>query len=342
MSVDLSTTYLGMKLKNPLVASASPLTGNLDTLRRLEEAGASAAVLPSLFEEQIEHEEMEIARLYEFQTESYAESLTHFPDLEDYNTGPHEYLDHVAEAKRVLSIPVIGSLNGASDGGWIRYAKAIEEAGADALELNIYFVPTNPLMTAADVEGLYVDLVAAVQKSVSIPLAVKIGHAFTSLPHLAQRLSQAGADGLVLFNRYLEADIDLEKLQFKPDLVLSNRHEARVPIRWIAILRDILPRLSLAATSGVHRKEGVVKLLLAGADVTMMASVLLTNGPEFLAQLLADVRDWLEENEYDSVEQLKGSMSKANCPDPSALERANYMKTLTTYTPELPLSDGSP
>lgn len=336
MSVDLSTTYLGMRLKNPLVASASPLTGDLDTLRRLEDAGASAAVLPSLFEEQIEHEEMEIARLYEFQTESFAESLTLFPELEDYNTGPRDYLQRVEEAKRSLSIPIIGSLNGASEGGWIRYAKAIEEAGADALELNIYFVPTNPLMTAADVEQRYVDLVAAVRQSVSIPLAVKIGHAFTSLPNFTQRLCEAGADGLVLFNRYLEADIDLESLQFKPDLVLSNRHEARIPIRWIAILRDTLPKLSLAATSGVHRVEGVVKLLLAGADVTMMASVLIVKGPTFLGLLLAEVQQWLEENEYDSVEQLKGSMSKANCPDPSALERANYMKTLTTYTWQAP------
>lgn len=334
MSVDLSTRYLGLQLKNPLVASASPLTSEAESLRRLEEAGASAAVLPSLFEEQIEHEEIEIARLYEFQTESFAESLTHFPELEDYNTGPRDYLRKVEEAKQAVSIPIIGSLNGASEGGWIRYAKEIEEAGADALELNIYFVPTNPLMTAADIERRYIDLVAAVRESVSLPLAVKIGHAFSSLPNFAQRLVEAGANGLVLFNRYLEADIDLETLHFKPDLVLSNRHEARVPIRWIAILRDLLPNQSLAATSGVHRMEGIIKLLLAGADVTMMASVLLLKGPQFLAQLLEEVQQWLEEREYDSVEQLKGSMSQRNCPDPSALERANYMQTLTTYTRE--------
>lgn len=333
MSVDLSTKYLGLNLKNPLAVSAcSSLTGHLDTLRRLEDAGASMAVLPSLFEEQIEHEEIEVARLYEFQTESFAESLTHFPELHDYNTGPSEYLDHLEAAKQAVSIPVIGSLNGSSEGGWIRYAKLIEESGADALELNIYFVPTNPLMTSFDVEQRYVDLVAAVRQSVSIPLAVKIGQNFTSLPNFAQRLVEAGADGLVLFNRYLEADIDLERLQFKPDLVLSNRHEARVPIRWIAILKDELPQVSFAATSGVHRMQGVVKLLLAGADVTMMASILLIKGPEFLSTLLDDVRTWLEENEYDSVEQLKGSMSRGNCPDPSALERANYMQALTTYT----------
>jgi dihydroorotate dehydrogenase (fumarate) len=323
-----------MKLKNPLGVSASSLTGNLDMLRRLEDAGASVAVLPSLFEEQIEHEEVEVARLYDFQTESFAESLTHFPELHGYNTGPDEYLDHLEAAKKASSIPVIGSLNGSSEGGWIRYAKLIQESGADALELNIYFIPTNPLMTSQDVEQRYVDLVVAVRESVSIPLAVKIGPNFTALPNFAQRLVEAGADGLVLFNRYLEADIDLESLDFKPDLVLSNRHEARVPIRWIAILRDELPRTSFAATSGVHRMQGAIKLLLAGADAVMMASILLMKGPEFLTTLLDGVRTWLEENEYASVEQLKGSMSRGNCPDPSALERANYTKALTSYSSE--------
>lgn len=331
MSVDLSTEYLGLRLKNPLGASASPLTGNLDMLRRLEDAGTSVAVLPSLFEEQIEHEEFQVAQMYDFQTESYAESLTHFPELHNYSTGPEEYLDHLEAAKKALSIPIIGSLNGSSEGGWVRYARLIQEAGADALELNIYFVPTDPLMTSMDVEQRYIDLVAAVRASVSIPLAIKIGPNFTALPHFAQRLFEAGADGLVLFNRYLEADIDLEHLQFQADLVLSNRHEARVPIRWIAILKDVLPQVSFAATSGVHRSQGIIKLLLAGADVTMLASILLIKSPEFLSTLLDDVRMWLVENEYTSVEQLKGSMSRGNCPDPSALERANYMRALTTY-----------
>ncbi len=332
MTVDLSTWYLGMKLKNPLgVAACPPLTGNLDSLRRLEEAGAAFAVLPSLFEEQIEHEELELNRLFEYQTESFAEALTHFPLFDQYNTGPGEYLRHVEAAKQALSIPVIGSLNGASPGGWSRYARMIEEAGADAMELNIYFVPTDPEMTATDVEQRYVDLVAEVRQSVAIPLAVKIGPNFTSLPHFAQQLVAAGADGLVLFNRYVEADIDLETLQIKPDLVLSNRHEARVPLRWIAVLRDQI-KVSLAASSGVHRMQGVVKLLLAGADVTMMASILLMKGPDFLRSLVDEVHTWLEENEYDSVEQMKGSMSRGNCPDPSALERANYMKALANYT----------
>jgi len=335
MSVDLSTKYLGLKLKNPLgVSACASLTGNLDSLRRLEDAGASIAVLPSLFEEQIEHDEAEIARLYDFHTESFAEALTHFPEHQDYNTGPEEYLSHLHAAREALSIPVVGSLNGASEGGWVRYARLMEEAGADALELNIYFVPTSPAMTSSDVEQRYIELVSAVRESVSIPLAVKISQNFTSLPNFARRLVDAGADGLVLFNRYLEADIDLEQLQFKPDLVLSNRHEARIPLRWIAILRDELPQTSFAATSGIHRMQGVVKLLLAGADVTLMASILLMQGPEFLNSLLKDLRIWMEENEYISIEQLKGSMSRGNCPNPGALDRANYMEALIKYTSE--------
>ena len=336
MSVDLSTYYLGMKLANPLgVAACPPLTGNLDTLKRLEDAGASVAVLPSLFEEQVEHEEAEIQALYEFQTESYAESLTHFPELDSYNTGPGEYLQHVESAKNALSIPVIGSLNAGSDGGWVKYAKLIQDAGADALELNIYFVPTSQDMTALQVETRYVSLVRKVCQSVSIPVGVKIGQNFTALPHFAQQLVAAGAEGLVLFNRYLEADIDLDTLMFKPDLVLSNRHEARVPVRWIAILRDQI-QASLAATSGVHRLQGALKLLLAGADVTFMASILMIKGPDFLKQLLHDLHQWLEEHEYVSVEQLKGSMSRGHAPDPGALERANYMKALISYSTENP------
>jgi len=336
MSVDLSTYYLGMKLKNPLgVAACPPLTGNVDTLKQLEAAGASVAVLPSLFEEQVEHEEEAVHELYEFKTESFAESLTHLPELDDYNTGPDQYLRHLEEAKRAVSIPLIGSINASSEGGWMRYAKLIEDAGADALELNIYFVPTDPEMTAKDVEDRYVQMVAKVCQSISIPVAVKIGQNFTALPHFAQQLVGAGAEGLVLFNRYLEADIDLDELHFQPDLVLSNRHEARVPIRWIAILRDQL-QVSLGATSGVHRVQGVLKLLLAGADATFMASVLLMKGPAFVGRLLEELRTWLEDKEYDSVEQLKGSMSRGNAPDPGSLERANYMKALISYSSEHP------
>jgi dihydroorotate dehydrogenase (fumarate) len=331
MSIDLTTRYLGLKLKNPLVVAACPLTGNLDSLRRLEDSGAAAAVLPSLFEEQIEHEEVELQRLYDYQSESYAESLTYFPEMSEYNTGPGAYLRHLEEARQVVSMPLIGSLNGATSGGWVRYAKLMQEAGADALELNIYFIPTDITMTAAEVERQYLDLVASVRQSLSIPLAVKIGPYFSSLPHFAAELIAAGADGLVLFNRFLEPDIDLTLLQFRPNLLLSMRDELRLPLRWIAILRDEVP-ISLAATSGIHFTEDVVKALLAGADVAMMASVLLQRGPQYLAVLLRELEHWLIENEYESVEQLKGSMSRGRCADPSELERANYMKALISYT----------
>lgn len=332
MTVDLSTTYLGLQLKNPLVASASPLTGNLDSLRQLEDAGASAAVWPSIFEEQIEHEEEEIGRLYDTGTGSFAESLGSFlPAMEDYRIGPEAYLTQIEEAKKSISIPIIGSLNGSSKGGWIRYAKMIQEAGADALELNIYFVPTDPEMTSDVVEDRYVELVAGVKESLSIPLAVKIGPFFSGLPQFAAKLEEAGAQGLVLFNRFLEPDVDLEDLQFRPNLHLSTRNELRLPLRWIAILRDQLNG-SLAATSGVHFTEDVIKALLVGADVVMMASVLLQRGPGYLKQMLEELENWLKEKEYESVEQLKGSMSRIHCSDPSELERANYMKALISYT----------
>jgi dihydroorotate dehydrogenase (fumarate) len=321
-------------LKNPIAASAGPLTGHTDTLRRLADAGISAAVLPSLFEEQIVHEEMEMGRLYDYGADSFAESLNFFPEQHEYRIPCDNYMDHVAEAKRAVSIPIIGSLNGSSAGGWVEYAKRIQEAGADALELNIYFVSTDFAMTSADVEQRYLDLVAAVKEKLSIPLAVKIGPYFSGLPNLAGRLMEAGADGLVLFNRYLEPDIDLESLQFKPQLVLSSRHELRLPLRWIAILRDQLSG-SIAATSGIHQTEDVIKALLVGADVTMLTSVFLQQGPNFAAQLLKELDDWLAEREYTSVQQLKGSMSRIHCSDPSQLERANYMKALVSYTTEL-------
>jgi dihydroorotate dehydrogenase (fumarate) len=332
VSVDLSTNYLGLQLKNPLVAAASPLTGNLDSLRQLEQAGASAAVWPSIFEEQIEHEENEINRLYERGSEDYAESLgSYLPAMEDYRIGPEAYLTKIEEAKKSVSIPIIGSLNGSSKGGWVRYAKMIQEAGADALELNIYFVPTDVEMSSDQVEDRYVELTAAVKQSLSIPLAVKIGPYFSGLPHFAAKLERAGADGLVLFNRFLEPDVDLEELQFRPNLHLSTRNELRLPLRWIAILRD-QRQLSLAATSGVHFTEDAIKALLVGSDVVMMASVLLQRGPGYIQQMLEELESWLIEKEYESVEQLKGSMSRIRCSDPSELERANYMKALISYT----------
>ena len=331
MSVDLSTTYLGLKLKNPLVAAASPLTGQLETLQQLEEAGASATVWPSLFEEQIEHEEMEVARVYDQGTESFAESLSYLPALDDYRIGPGVYLAQMKEATKTLSIPLIGSLNGASKGGWVKYAKMIQDAGADALELNIYFVPTDPGMSGTDVDAQYLELVSAVKQSISIPLAVKMGPYFSGLPQFAKRLADAGVDGLVLFNRFLEPDVDLEALEFRPSLQLSTRNELRLPLRWIAILRDQV-KTSLAATSGVHFTEDVIKALLVGADIVMMASVLLQRGPGYVKQMLQELQAWLDEKEYQSVEQLKGSMSRVHCSDPSDLERANYMKALISYT----------
>lgn len=333
MSVELSTHWLGISLRNPLVAGASPLTGDLGTLMRLEEAGAAAVVLPSLFEEQIEHEEEQVARLREFGSESFAEALDYFPALEDYNTGPDHYLDLVRQAKERLQVPVIASLNGHTAGGWVRYARLIQDAGADGLELNAYFVPTDPDMSGAEVEQRYLDLVQAVREAVTIPLAVKIGPVFSSLPHMARRLEGAGAQGLVLFNRFLEPDIDLESLKVVPHLHFSHRTEAGLPLRWIAILREHLD-ITLAASTGVHDSDTAVKMVLAGADVVMLASVLLQRGPEYLSAMLQGLSEWLEENDYVSVEQARGSMSRRNCPDASAFERGNYMRALTSYTGE--------
>ena len=300
----------------------------MDALRALEDAGVAAAVLPSLFEEQITHHEQQVHNLY--QTTGMAESLTFFPELEDYDTGPTSYLKNIEAAKGALSIPIIGSLNGSSIGGWTQYAKMIQDAGADALELNIYFIPTDPEMTATDVEDRYLNLIANVREAISIPLAVKLGPSFSSLPNFAQKVAGVGADGMVLFNRFLEPDIDLHTLQITPQLVLSSRHELRSPLRWIAILRD-QTTMSLAATSGVHFAEDVIKLLLVGADVVMMTSALLKHGSEYVRELLEQVHDWLEVNEYKSVDQLKGSMSRGNCPVPSDLERGNYMKALISF-----------
>lgn len=334
MGVDLRTSYLGLELKNPLVVAACPLTGKLESLRQLEQCGAAAAVLPSLFAEQIEHEESQAAGLYEFQSESFAESTTYFPTHSQWHPGPEPYLEHIAECKAELSIPIIASLNGSGPGTWTRYAERLEKAGADALELNIYFVPTRCDETSEEIEQRYVDLVRGVAEAITIPLSVKIGPYFSSLPHLAGRMIQAGAQGLVLFNRYLEPDIDTETLQVVPQLVLSDRHELRLSLRWIATLRDRW-NISLAATSGIHFSEDVVKSLLAGADVAMLAAALLRYGPTWLETVLKEMTTWLENKEYDGVAQLRGSMSLQKCPDPAAYHRGNYMKALTSYTSNL-------
>jgi dihydroorotate dehydrogenase (fumarate) len=338
MTVSLRTKYVGLDLKNPVVASSGPLTGRIDTLMKLEEAGAAAVVLPSLFEEQIVREEVEITRLYEYSAEGFAEAQSYLPEMETYNTGPESYLRLVRQAKQSLTIPVIGSINGTTNGGWIGYGKMIEEAGADALELNIYYLATDPELTSLQVESQYLELVAAVRGSVSIPLAVKIGPFFSSMANMAKKLFSAGADGLVLFNRFLQPDIDLQTLTVEPHLVLSSSDELRLPLRWIAILRSYFDQ-SLAATTGVHTSDDVVKLLLAGADVAMTTSAVLRHGPDLIGDLLLGLRTWLEEKEYISVSQMKGSMSQRNSPDPAAFERANYIKTIISYG-TLPASSG--
>ena len=329
---DLTTTYLGLPLRNPLVPSASPLGADLDVLKRLEEAGAGAVVLPSLFEEQIEHEELEVDRLLSSGTDSFGEALSYFPELADYRTGPETYLEHVAAAKEALSIPVIASLNGISPGGWTRYARLMAEAGADAIELNDYFVAADPAVPAAAVEATLLELVRAVRAATDVPLAVKVGPHFSAFANLATQLVAAGADGLVLFNRFVQPDIDLDTLEVKAQVHLSTSAELLVPLRWIAILRGRVDG-SLAGTGGVHTAADAVKLLLAGADVTMLASALLLHGPGRLAEVLRGVEQWLDEREYVSVGQLKGSLSQASCPDPAAFERAGYMKALVAYTP---------
>jgi dihydroorotate dehydrogenase (fumarate) len=303
----------------------------LDSLRRLEAAGASAAVFPSLFEEQIEHEQTELARVHDFGTDTYAEALTYFPESEEYRFETDTYLESIAAAKKAISMPIIGSLNGVSDGGWIRYAKLIEEAGADALELNIYFIPADVDMPGDAVEARYLELVSAVKESISIPLAVKIGPYFSSPANMAKRLVEAGAEGLVLFNRFLQPGIDIEDLTVRPRLVFSTPFELLLPLRWIARLHGRIDA-SLAVTSGIHDADGMLQALLAGADVGMIASVLYQKGFGRIGEILRGITEWMEEKEYESVAQLKGSMSLENCPDPSAFARGNYMKTLTSFT----------
>ncbi len=328
---DLTTDYLGLTLPHPIVASSSPLTGSLDTLLELEAAGAAAVVLPSLFEEQVEHDALAMDHSLDFGSAASAEALGgFFPELDDYNTGADEYLDLLVQAKRALSIPVIASLNGTSDGGWTSYAKALEDEGADAIELNIYLVAADPDATGVEIEDRYLQLVSHVRSSIDIPLAVKIGPAFSSPANMARRLAESGADAIVVFNRFYQPDMDLETLDVKPDLELSTPAEMRLVLRWVAIMAGRIGA-QLAATTGVHDADGVVKLLLAGADVTMMTSALLQHGPQHLATVLADTRRWFDEHGYESVTQARGSVSQQSVPDPVAFERSNYMKTLISY-----------
>jgi dihydroorotate dehydrogenase (fumarate) len=328
--IDLTTKYLGLSLKNPLVVSASPLSAEVANIRRMEDAGASAVVLPSLFEEQIQVESNTLDHFLWQGTESFAESLTYMPDMAGYKLGPDGYLEHLRRTKQAVKIPVIGSLNGTSTSGWVGYAKKIEEAGADALELNIYFIPTDAEMSGGHVEQMYVDLVAQVKASIHIPVAVKIGAYFSSLPNTAKRLDQAGANALVLFNRFYQPDFDLENLEVVPNLLLSTSHELLLRLNWVAVLYGKV-KADMAITGGVHSGLDVLKSMMAGASVAMMTSALLRNGIGHLATVQTELLKWMEEHEYESIQQMRGSMSQRSVADPSAFQRANYVKVLSSY-----------
>lgn len=328
--MDLTTTYLGLQLKNPLVPSASPLSHSLDGMKRLEDAGAAAIVMYSLFEEQIIHESAEISHYLAYGSESFFEAQSYFPAVQDYNLGPEDYVELLHKAKKSLGIPVIGSLNGITAGGWVKYAKKMEEAGADAIELNVYYIPTDPNITSTDVEDRYLEVLNEVKRNVKVPVAMKLSPFISSFANFARRLDLAGVNGLVLFNRFYQPDIDLEALEVRPGVVLSHSHDLRLPLRWIAILRGQV-KSSLAATTGIHTADDALKMLMAGADVTMLCSSLLMNGPGHLAEVLKGMKQWMIDHEYVSVAQMKGSMSQQSIADPSAFERANYMKALSQY-----------
>lgn len=328
--MDISTTYLGMKLRTPFVPSASPLSEKLDDVKRMEDAGASAVVCYSLFEEQIRYDRYEMHHYLNEGTESYPEALSYFPEPAEFKLGPEAYVEHIARMKQAVNIPVIGSLNGSTLGGWIEYAKQIEQAGADALELNIYYIPTDVRLTGSAIEKTYFEIVSAVREQVRIPLAVKLSPFFSSFANMAKCMVDLGAGALVLFNRFYQPDIELETLEATPNILLSTPMAMRLPLRWIAILHGRLS-CDFAATGGIHRASDALKMLMAGADVTMLCSVLLRRGIDYITQLERDLVAWMEEHEYESIEQLKGSMSQIHCPDPSAFERAQYMRALSTY-----------
>ena len=327
---NLSTTYLGLNLKNPLVASASPLSKKQDRAKRLEDAGISAIVMYSLFEEQIIHESLELDHYLNRGSDSFAEALSYLPDGGLYGITPEKYLNQVAGLKKALKIPVIGSLNGVSKGGWTNYARKIEEAGADALELNLYFIPTDMDMTSNDIEDMQVELVAEVKSAIKIPLAVKISPFVTSIPNFVKRLVEAGADGLVLFNRFYQPDFDLDELEIVHSLDLSTSAELRLPLRWISILHGKV-NTDFALTSGIHTHKDVLKAMMCGAKVAMMASGLLHNGEQVVGPILSELEAWMQEREYESVQQMQGSMNQKSVKEPAAFERANYMKVLGSF-----------
>lgn len=328
--VDLKTTYLGLELKNPLVASASPLSKNIDTAQALEDAGISALVMYSLFEEQILRDSLKLHEDLESTKFVHAESLDFFPDYGQYSIGPDTYINHLRMVKESLNIPVIGSLNGVSTGGWIEYAQEIEQAGANALELNLYYLPTDLQLTSAQLEDAYLTLVQDIRGKINLPIAVKLSPSFTALPNFAKRLADAGANALVLFNRFYQPDFDLDNLEVVPNLVLSSSDELRMPLRWIALLYGRLD-VDLALTSGVHKHTDILKAMMAGAKVAMTTSMLLKKGPQKASKILRKLVNWMEENEYESIQQMQGSMSQKAVADPDAFERANYMKVLSSY-----------
>jgi dihydroorotate dehydrogenase (fumarate) len=328
--IDLSTHYLGMTLKNPLVPSASPLSREIDNVKRMEDAGASAVVMYSLFEEQITHDMMELYHHTSYHADAHPEAQSYFPEHSKYTMGPDEYLEHLHKIKQQVNIPVIGSLNGCTDGGWTKYAKLIEEAGADALELNIYMLATDFDTSSEDIENIYVETLRSVKAHIGIPVAMKISPYISALANFAKRLDHEGIDGLVLFNRFYQPDIDLENLEVVPNVLLSNSQSMRLPLRWIAILYGRI-NASLAATSGVNTAEDVIKLIMTGASVTQMFAALHKHGIEHITKVLADMERWMTDHEYESIKQMRGSMSYRSVSNPGAFERANYMKALNSF-----------
>lgn len=332
--MDLTTTYLGLTLRSPLVVgAAAPLTEDIYMIKRMEDSGAAAVVLHSFFEEQLRQEQLELHYHLTQGTESFAEALTYFPEPQIFHVGSEEYLKHIRQAKEMVDIPIIASLNGSTLGGWIDYAEQIEQAGADALELNVYHIPTDLDLSGAQVEQNYIDLLLAVKSEVKIPVAIKLSPFFSNMANMAKRLSQAGADGLVLFNRFYQPDIDIEALEVQSNVLLSTPQAMRLPLHWIALLYGRISA-DLAATSGVQKGTDAIKMLMVGANVTMIVSALLRHGIEHLWTIEQEMRHWMEEHDYESVKQLQGSMSQINCPDPSAFERVQYMKGIQTYKPD--------
>lgn len=328
--MDLTTTYMGFKLKSPIVPAAGPLSRNLGNIRHMEDAGAAAITLYSLFEEQIEFEAQQLDHFLDYGTYSFAEALSYFPKSFEFARGPEEYLEHIRKAKEAVDIPIIASLNGVSDGGWIDYATKMQQAGADALEVNLYFIPTDEELACGEVENVYLDVLRNVKHHITIPVAMKLSPFFTALPRIAHTLDEAGADALVLFNRFYQPDLDIENLTVGPHLVLSSSEELRLPLRWIAILYGHVA-CSLALTTGVHSAKDAIKAVMAGADIATTTSALLMYGIDHLTTLTNGFTRWMEEHEYSSVAEMKGSLSQRNVAEPAAFERANYMRTLQSY-----------